>query len=110
MGLDVFLNIETWYNFERIVEEVNILVINRPGFEINRINSMTSLIRDKVSKSKSDFLKSEKKAIFFHQSQLIDISSSSIREIIKKNKDPVKKIPGSIMSYIKRNNLYKINE
>ena len=110
MGLDVFLNIETWYNYEKILEEVNILVINRPGFEIKKINSMANLIRDKVSKSKSDFLKSGRKTIFFYQSPLIDISSSSIRKIIEKDRDPVKKIPGSIMSYIKRNNLYKINE
>lgn len=106
MGLDVFLNIETWYNYEKILKEVNILVINRPGFEINKMNSMGTLIRDRISKNKKDFLESKEKNIFFHQTPLIDISSSSIRDIIKKDKDPIKKIPGSIMSYIKRNNLY----
>ena len=106
MGLDVFLNIETWYNYEKILKEVNILVINRPGFEINKMNSMGALIRDRISKNKKDFLESKEKNIFFHQTPLIDISSSSIRDIIKKDKDPIKKIPGSIMSYIKRNNLY----
>ena len=106
MGLDVFLNIETWYNYEKILKEVNILVINRPGFEINKMNSMGSLIRDRISKNKKDFLESKEKNIFFHQSPLVDISSSSIRDIIKKDKDPIKKIPGSIMSYIKRNKLY----
>jgi len=107
MGLDVFLNIETWYNYEKILKEVNILVINRPGFETNKMNSMGSLIRDKFSKNKKNFLESEEKSIFFHQASLIDISSSSIRDIIKNDKDPIKKIPGSIMSYIRRNNLYK---
>ena len=106
MGLDVFLNIETWYNYEKILKEVNILVINRPGFEINKMNSMGTLIRDRISKNKKDFLESKEKNIFFHQAPLIDISSSSIRDMIKKDNDPIKKIPGSIMSYIKRNNLY----
>ena len=107
MGLDVFLNIETWYNYEKILKEVNILVINRPGFEINKMNSMGSLIRDKISKNKKDFLESKEKNIFLYHTPSIDISSSSIRDIIKKGKDPLRKIPGSIMSYIKRNNLYK---
>ena len=106
MGLDVFLNIETWYNYEKLLKEVNILVIDRPGFETNKINIMTSFIRNKISKNKKDFLESKEKNIFFHQSPLVDISSSSIRDIIKKYKDPIKKIPGSIMSYIKRNKLY----
>ena len=107
MGLDVFLNIETWYNYKKILKKVNILVINRPGFEANKMNSMDSLIKDKISKNKKDFLESEEKKIFFHKDPLFDISSSSIRDIIKNDKDPIKKIPGSIMSYIRRNNLYK---
>jgi nicotinic acid mononucleotide adenylyltransferase len=36
----------------------------------------------------------------------INISSTKIRDMIRKGKNPVGLIPGSIMSYIKRNKLY----
>lgn len=107
MGLDVFLRIESWYNYKKILNEVNILVINRPGFSLNKLDSMDTLIHSKISKNKIDFINNNNYEIYFHETASINISSSSIREKISKGEDPIKKIPGSIMSYIKRNNLYK---
>ena len=63
-------------------------------------------IADRITNNKIDFLKNEKKQIFFHQISSINISSTKIRSMIKRGDDPVGLIPGSIMSYIKRNKLY----
>ena len=107
LGLDVFLKIESWYNYKEILNKVNILVINRPGYNLNKLNSMDIHIQNRISKNKFDFIKNKEHEIYFHDIAPIDISSSSIRDIIRKGDDPIKKIPGSIMSYIKRNELYK---
>ena len=37
-----FLDIETWYNYNEIIEEVNIIVVNRPGFNIKSTKNMDS--------------------------------------------------------------------
>ncbi len=107
MGLDVFLNIETWFKYENILNEVNILVINRPGRNIDEIKNMGSFVNQKISKNKKDFLDNKNCMIYFYDILPIDISSSDIRNIIKKGNNPTKKIPGSIMSYIERNKLYR---
>ena len=106
LGLDVFLNIETWYNYLEILKEVNIIVINRPDSDVKKIENMNFEILDRITSNKIDFLKNEKKQIFFYQMSSINISSTKIRDMIRKGKNPVGLIPGSIMSYIKRNKLY----
>ena len=107
MGLDVFLKIETWFKYENILNEVNILVINRPGRDIEEIKKMGSLVNQKISKNKEDFLNNKNYMVYFYNISPIEISSSAIRNIIKEGNNPVKKIPGSIMSYIERNKLYR---
>lgn len=106
LGLDVFLNIETWYNYLEILKEVNIIVINRPDSNVKKIENMNFEILDRITSNKIDFLKNEKKQIFFYKMSSINISSTKIRDMIRKGKNPVGLIPGSIMSYIKRNKLY----
>ena len=106
MGFDVFLNFETWYNYLEIIKEVNIIVINRPNFSIKNINNMDSEILKNVVNDKIDFLRNDKKKIFFYDIPSIDISSTKIRDIIKKGDSLAGLVPGSKQSYIKRNRLY----
>jgi|TARA_B100000767_G_C19758149_1_gene533936 nicotinate-nucleotide adenylyltransferase len=106
MGLDVFLNIESWYNYLEILKEVNIIVINRPESNVKKIENMNFEVLDRITSNKIDFLKNQKKQIFFHQISSLNISSTKIRDIIRSGGIPTGLIPGTIMSYIKRNNLY----
>jgi len=106
IGLDVFLDIETWYNYKKMMEEVNIIVVNRPDFNIKSTENMDSSILGKIVKNKEIFLGRKKGCIFFYETPNIGISSTSIRNIIGKGEIPSGMIPGSIMSYIKRNKLY----
>ena len=106
IGLDVFLHIETWYNYEKLIEEVNIIVVNRPDFNIKSTENMGFSILSKITKDKTRFLESKKGCIFFYKMPSIGISSTRIRSMIGRGENPSGMIPGSIMSYIKRNKLY----
>ena len=33
--MDSFLKIETWYEYENFLEEVNLLILERPGYEVD---------------------------------------------------------------------------
>jgi len=106
MGLDVFLHIETWYNYQKIIEEVNIIVVNRPDFDIKSTKNMDSSILERITEEKGKFIESKKGYIFFYETPSIGISSTRIRSMIGRGETPSGMIPGSIMSYIKRNKLY----
>ena len=79
MGLDVFLKLESWYNYIEILKEVRIIVVNRPDNDINNIKKMNFEILDRITSNKLDFLRNEKKHIFLFETSSIDISSSQIR-------------------------------
>ena len=106
MGLDVFLKLESWYNYIEILKEVRIIVVNRPDNDINNIKKMNFEILDRITSNKIDFLRNEKKHIFLFETSSIDISSSQIRSKISQNENLSGLLPGSILSYIKRNKLY----
>ena len=106
MGLDVFLNIETWYNYREILRQVNIVVINRPSFDLKKTENMNFEIFSRITSNKIDFLSGEKKQIFFHKSSSCEISSTKIRHIIERGESPEGLIPGAIMSYIERHKIY----
>ncbi len=106
MGLDVFLKLESWYNYIEILKEVRIIVVNRPDNDINNIKKMNFEILDRITSNKIDFLRNEKKHIFLFETSSIDISSSQIRRKISQKENLSGLLPGSILSYIKRNKLY----
>jgi len=110
LGLDVFLNIETWYNYKDLINETKIIVLNRPNIDVNLIKNMNSIIQNKIISKKDEFIDAEESKIFLYTSSNINLSSTQVRRLIEKEKDTSGLIPGSIASYIRRNNLYKGKE
>ncbi len=86
MGSDSFKNIKNWKNSELLINEYQILVYKRPGFEI----------------------KNEMKAnIEILNAPLLDISSTRIREMIKNKKSIRFLVPDIVKEEIERNQYYK---
>tara|TARA_B100000575_G_scaffold221952_1_gene182352 strand:+ start:194 stop:832 length:639 start_codon:yes stop_codon:yes gene_type:complete len=106
MGLDAFLSLENWYNYTEILNDIRLIVVNRPDSNIKEIKKMNFEILDRITSNKIDFQKNEKKQIFFYETPSINISSSDIRRRINCKESLEGLIPGSILSYIERNKLY----
>ena len=108
MGLDVFLNIKYWYNYLKIINEFNLIVINRPDFDFNLVNNMDISIKNMITKNKKDLFLNNHKNIYLYDYDMpsINISSTKIRCLISTGIIPRGFLPGSVMTYIKRNNLY----
>ncbi len=48
IGEDVFLNFDKWYNYNKIINMVNIIVLSRPKHKIDFSNSLPKEIIDKI--------------------------------------------------------------
>jgi len=105
MGLDAFLDIKNWYNYKKLINNYKLIIINRPNYCIDNISNMDIEIFNKITYDRNEFLKNEK-SIYLYKSSALDISSTKIRDAILKGNKTIGLIPGSIMSYIKRNGLY----
>lgn len=88
IGADNLVDFKNWKNPEQILNQVNILVLNRSGIDINKINK--------------NFLE----VITLIKAPLIDISSSDIRERVRKNKSIHYLVTDEVEKYIYQKDLY----
>ena len=86
MGGDSFSNLKKWKNGDVIIKDYEILVYNRPGFNISNLVTQNTLVLD---------------------APLIEISSTAIRELVKKRKSIRYLVPDTVMDEIERNNYYR---
>ena len=106
MGMDSFLEIETWYEYENFLEEVNLLILERQGHEIDEISFIQNLLKAKRILNFQDF-KDSKGKIFILPIDPIEITSTKIRELIANNEDASALLDGDVYQFIKDQNLYK---
>ena len=86
IGSDSYLNIKNWKNYETLINDYQIYVYQRPGFEVKEIiNDKTSIV----------------------QAPLLDISSTYLRKLIAAGKSITYLLPKKVQEYIIENNYYK---
>ena len=106
MGSDSFLDLENWYEHVKFLEEVNILVLERPGHTIEESSDISRRLKDKIVLNVEE-LKNSKGKIFFLKINPIKITSTDIRELIKNDEDVSDLLNEEVYDFIKNKNLYR---
>ncbi len=96
-GEDMFLTLDKWYQFEEIFRRATICYVKRIDDESKdwKLNSFEQMYRDKYGAK-----------IIAIESDVVEVSSSEIREAILSDKDQGILLPESVLSYIKERGLY----
>ncbi|MEE1884544.1 nicotinate (nicotinamide) nucleotide adenylyltransferase [Pedobacter flavus] len=87
MGSDNLSSFKKWKNYEVILNNYSIYVYPRPGFEANEFENHPN--------------------IHITATPLMEISSTFVREAIKKNKSIQYFVPDSVIEFIEAKGLYK---
>jgi nicotinate-nucleotide adenylyltransferase len=115
MGLDAFLEINTWKAYEALIGLIPLIVINRPMTGIQNSSGwkvMEDYLKAKISaeytfsESQSCHQRVEKPPIFVYEVTALDISSTMIRELIKKGRSIDYLMPQKVAEFIKSEGLY----
>lgn len=112
IGVDAFADILSWKSYRELLGKVTLLVADRSGFTDRKKISDIAMnlgyeIRECLWKSSNSIMQD----IYFLQSSLIEVSSTSIRQQLDSGSQ--KKIEGlneDVLNYIKSNNLYAIKK
>ena len=104
--MDSFLKIETWYEYENFLEEVNLLILERPGYEVGETSFVKNLLKAKRILDFQEF-KDSKGKIFILPIDPIEVTSTKIRESISNNEDVSALLDDDVYQFIKDQNLYK---
>lgn len=116
MGLDAFLEIDSWKSYRDLLMRISFIVMARPdtqGKESGRPwQTLEKFLKNRISnryvfcESRSGYFHANKKPIYISNLNLLDISSSAIRRLIKAGKSIHSLVPVTVASYIKSKGLY----
>ncbi|MEW5900380.1 MAG: nicotinate-nucleotide adenylyltransferase [Acidobacteriota bacterium] len=112
VGVDAFLEIETWRSYREVLEQCHFVVTSRPGYRLSEA-------RNAVPSSYSDRIMECRKAesvgvealrcfrIFLVPIKALDVSSTEIRRRVRQGISISGLVPEAVEAYILRKKLYQ---
>jgi nicotinate-nucleotide adenylyltransferase len=112
LGMDAFLEIETWKDFRNLFNYAHFVVIQRPGFPSDILESFlpTLGVRFERRGPANRFAAPSGYEVIPTEATLMDISSTKIREKVAAGKSIRFLVPEAVRSYIRENGLYRFDE
>ena len=112
LGIDAFLEIDTWKDYEKVLELCFFVVISRPGYCLEDARMILggeyAGRTYTVSKGKNSGIDPEEGfKIFLLSFDAMDVASTEIRNRLRKNLSISGLVPDSVAAYINKNKLYQ---
>ena len=117
MGLDAFLEIHTWKSHQNLLDEIAFIVMARPGDDYVDAQQGWRILETYLKSTLSSdsefdadhacYTLEGKQPVYICDIKALDISSTKIREMIKKKKSIENFVPHEVAEYIQLKGLYK---
>ncbi len=107
IGIDAFLNIEKWYQWERLFELAHLVIMQRPEFKSLQELKLGNWLMSKCRSNFGDLAAVRYGYIYFCNVGPYKISGSEIRRRIVSGVSVSKMVPPEVLSYIKETGLYQ---
>ena len=110
LGLDAFLELPTWKRYRELFSLCHFVVVARPGFSPE---SLATMLNTQVSDGYSfDFQVQEYhhpslNTVYYREVTLLDISSSTIRQLLAEGSTVRYLLPKEVEEYIHQHGLYQ---
>jgi nicotinate-nucleotide adenylyltransferase len=112
LGIDAFVEIETWKEYESVLEKCFFIVISRPGYQLGEAKKILGVQYEKLICDVSSSNDVDQEILSDHRILLfsidaLGIASTDVRARIRNNTSIKGLVPDNVLSYIKEHNLYK---
>ncbi|MFT4651623.1 MAG: nicotinate-nucleotide adenylyltransferase [Porticoccaceae bacterium] len=107
IGMDALSKLDSWYQWDQILDFCHIAVSSRPGYELPEEGSLSEWITRHRSDDLSEMKKAPSGYVYLCDLSMLDISSTNIRAKIGKGDNRDLMMPDSVISYIQKNRLYE---
>ena len=107
LGQDAFNGLSGWYQWQRLIELANIVVMHRPGNCLPKGGEVAELFHSRKVDAPERLQKSPSGRIFVQKVTQLEISATQIRTILAKNGDVRFLLPEPVRQYIAQQRLYR---
>jgi nicotinate-nucleotide adenylyltransferase len=110
LGLDAFLELPTWKSYRELFSLCHFVVVARPGFSPE---SLATMLNKQVSDGYSfdfqvqGYLHPSLNTVYYRKVTLLDISSSTIRQLLAQGSTVRYLLPEKVEEYIQQQGLYQ---
>jgi len=104
IGSDAFKHLTGWHQWQRLFDFAHIVVMTRPGFEIQQLDDFFKV---RLAVNIKELAQAPAGKLCFQQVTQLDISATAIRNIIARKQNPGFLLPDAVIEYIKQNKLYE---
>ena len=110
LGMDKFEEFPQWKGPEKIIALAHLIVISRPGFDFpTSQEELPEFIQSEVADYDFNFIElKNEKTIQFVRVKDIDISSTTLRKLLRTSRSVEKYVPLSVENYIREEKIYRI--
>ena len=112
LGIDAFLEIDTWREYEKVLEQCHFIVISRPGYSLHDAKKLLGgkykgrMIQVSGAAELSEMMGLPSK-IYLMSIDALDIASKDIRRMVRKGESITGLVAEDVKEYIHRHNLYQ---
>ena len=106
MGMDSFATLDTWHNWDQLLQLAHIVVVARPGWFLPESGAVADLLQSYRADS-SVISQQAAGAIVLLEQRLLPISATDIRAQICAGHSPQFLVPDEVWNYIRSNGLYR---
>jgi nicotinate-nucleotide adenylyltransferase len=111
LGIDAFLEIDTWKESRRVLQQCFFIIVSRPGY---RLEEAKDILEEDYREQMVEIAESERVEddmlrvfrLFLFSMESLDIASTDIRRKVKKGDSLRGMVPPAVEKYILENQLY----
>ncbi len=104
IGSDAFTHLTGWHQWQQLFDYAHIVVMTRPGFGAQQL---IDFLKARLAKDINELAQASAGKLCFQQVTQLDISATTIRDIIARKQNPGFLLPDAVIEYIKQHQLYE---
>lgn len=106
MGVDAYLTLPTWRQWDTFLSLCHIIVVSRPGYHFHPEGAVSELTRKHRIGKLETLSQRPCGGVMIHELTPLGISATQIRALIAQGQSPRYLMPDRVWHYIQRNKLY----